>query len=319
MIVSVIIPTYNRKHLLAYTLNNIRQQTHVPLEIIVVDDNSTDGTYLWIQEYYPDIILLKNFGNGPGAARNTGLKVATGDYIQFFDSDDLMTSNKIEEQLKALGNAKDTFVYGPYAIATAPPDEWKLVDAILQYDPLPDNDLLKWMYRGWCSITQACLFPRELIDKVGFWREDIHTHEDREYWYRIAQVITSPPIHTNTCCTIYRQHTNQLTLASERQLQRSYDSLIVDEAMQMDGRSVDKLSKLLLNARVSATKHYVNSIEHTFKLSFTDLICNVYSRGYNKVQRIRSKSNWQTMYGSNTDLEIFNHYIKNVILQSIIK
>lgn len=315
LLVSIIIPTYNRRHLLAYTLNNLRQQTHLSLEIIVVDDGSTDDTFQWIQEYYPDIILLKNFGNGPGAARNTGLKVATGDYIQFFDSDDLMTSNKIEEQLKALGNAKDTFVYGPYAIATAPPDEWKLVDAILQYDPLPDSDLLKWMYRGWCSITQACLFPRELIDKVGFWREDIQTHEDREYWYRIAQVITSPPIHTNACCTIYRQHTNQLTLASERQLQRSYDSLVVDEAMQKDGCSLDILSKLLLNARVSATKHYVNSIAHIYDLTVAEYVYIPFNRIYNKLQRLKTKSNWQKMYGANTSLVTFDDYIILIILE----
>lgn len=312
MNISVIIPTYNRKHLLAYTLSNIKQQSLKPFEIIVVDDSSTDGTYEWLCDTFTDIIILKNIGSGPGAARNTGLRIATGDYIQFFDSDDLMSLNKLETQANLLGNRNDTFVYGAYAIATAPPDEWKLLDAIIQFQPLPDSNLLKWMYRGWCSITQACLFPSALIKKVGYWREDIHTHEDREYWYRVAQAIRSPPIHENISCTIYRQHTQQLTLASERQLQRSFDSLVVDSSMQVNEFPKDLFSSILLNARISATKVYVNRYSHTYDILLMDSIYVQFLRIFNKIERLKSKSNWQSMYGANTQVCLFDSYVEKL-------
>lgn len=311
----MIIPTYNRKHLISYTIDNILQQRLVPSQIIVVDDHSTDETLEWLEEQFGNkLILLKNKGKGPGAARNTGFEVATGDYIQYFDSDDLMTPDKIETQIRLLGNNKDTFIYGPYAIASAPPDEWKLLDAILQYHPLPDDNLLKWIYRGWCSITQSCLFPKELVEKVGPWREDIFTHEDRDYWYRMAKQITSPPIHENITCTIYRQHSNQLTLATERQIQRAHDSLVLDNEIKKDRNKIDLISKTLLNARINSTEKFLNKLnpEYQLKKTFTFYLLDFIHRINSKLNRIRTKTNWQIMYGANTNNHAFITKIKNL-------
>lgn len=308
--ISVIIPSYNRRHLLGYTINSILNQTLPPYEVIVVDDNSTDGTISWLEEQYKSKVkIIKNVGKGPGAARNTGLNIAKGKYIQFFDSDDLLSNNKFEVQLQLLQNKTDTFVYGPYAIATAPPDDWNLTDAILQYYPFPGDNLLKWIYRGWCSITQACLFPRELIEKVGPWREDIHTHEDREYWYRVAKTISSTPLHENKSCTVYRQHENQLTLKTERQLQRSLDAIIVDQGILNNNDKIDFVSKLLLKARINATKAYINQECGQNDFEASHLYTTIH-RVSNKIGRIRSHNNWEPMHGAITDKELFRRYIK---------
>lgn len=310
--ISVIIPTYNRKHLLAKTIESIIHQSFKSIEIIIVDDHSTDGTYEWLEKNYRNKVkLCKNDNRGPGAARNTGLLIAKGDYIQFFDSDDLLSIDKLEVQHQLLQGKTDTFVYGPYAMATAPPDDWKLTDAIIQYAPLPDDNLLKWIYRGWCSITQACLFPRVLIEKVGPWREDIHTHEDREYWYRLAREINSSPIHENISCTIYRQHNDQLTLKTERQLQRSTDSLKVDEDMLYNNIEIDFWSKVLLKARINATKAYINTIstQNAYK---SNLIYTEIHRISNKIQRLMSRNNWERMHGASTDSRLFEKYIQKV-------
>ena len=310
--ISVIIPSYNRRHLLGYTINSILNQTLPPYEVIVVDDNSTDGTIGWLEEQYKSKLkIIKNVGKGPGAARNTGLNIAKGKYIQFFDSDDLLSNNKFEVQLQLLQNKTDTFVYGPYAIATAPPDDWNLTDAILQYYPFPGDNLLKWIYRGWCSITQACLFPRELIEKVGPWREDIHTHEDREYWYRVAKTVSSAPLHENKSCTVYRQHENQLTLKTERQLQRSLDAIIVDQEILNNNDIIDFVSKLLLKARINATKDFINNLTSENKYK-TSVIYKATHRINSKINRLRTSSNWEKMHGTTTDYRIFMDYIKNV-------
>src|SRR5688572_24662883 len=114
MKISVVIPVKNRATLLPKTLTNILNQTLTPFEVFVVDDGSTDDIASVISQFDSRVFFLKNSRRGPGAARNEGLLASTGDYIQFFDSDDLMTRNKLETQAKLLNNTGADFVYGPY-------------------------------------------------------------------------------------------------------------------------------------------------------------------------------------------------------------
>lgn len=97
---SIIIPTYNRKAFLKKTIQSALNQTHLPLEIIVVDDGSTDGTESFIQENFSDkVTYLLQDNNERGAARNYGASVASGDYIYFLDSDDLLYADHLEKAL----------------------------------------------------------------------------------------------------------------------------------------------------------------------------------------------------------------------------
>lgn len=86
--ISVIIPTYNRRDYLKACLKSVRNQTTSPHEIIIVDDGSTDGTRAWV-ERQDDCVLIAQENLGPGAARNAGAQIATGNYLAFLDSDDL--------------------------------------------------------------------------------------------------------------------------------------------------------------------------------------------------------------------------------------
>lgn len=86
---SVIIPTRDRQALLARTLESVFAQSHQPAEIIVVDDGSSDGTVEFIKSMGDRVRLVQQRHRGPGAARNAGVAVATGDYLTFLDSDDL--------------------------------------------------------------------------------------------------------------------------------------------------------------------------------------------------------------------------------------
>ena len=180
MKISVIIPVKNRANLLAVTLSNILGQSLKPYEIIVVDDASTDNIKDVISHFESSVIFVRSFGNGPGAARNTGLGIATGEAIQFFDSDDLMTKNKLAVQALLLKERKGDFVYGPWVRASNENDAWKQLDVIMQYYPVPKGLMKNHVLRGWCNITQSALFSHDLIKEVGLWREDFLTHEDYE-------------------------------------------------------------------------------------------------------------------------------------------
>ncbi|HLF46080.1 MAG TPA: glycosyltransferase family 2 protein, partial [Chitinophagaceae bacterium] len=96
---SVIIPTYNRAHLIKETIDSVLRQTHPHFEIIIVDDGSTDDTKQVIENHFGKdarVIYFYKQNEERGAARNFGLKQAKGDYAVFLDSDDLMLSPYLE-------------------------------------------------------------------------------------------------------------------------------------------------------------------------------------------------------------------------------
>jgi glycosyltransferase involved in cell wall biosynthesis len=104
--VSVIIPCFNSEKFVEETLLSVLAQTHKNFEIICVDDGSTDSTNLILEKYqkqFSFIQLVKNDGKGAAAARNTGLKLSVGKYIQFLDSDDIILPFKFEQQLSSIG------------------------------------------------------------------------------------------------------------------------------------------------------------------------------------------------------------------------
>ena len=99
--ISVIIPTYNRAHILPRALDSVLAQTQLPIEIIVVNDGSTDGTKSVLSNY-PGLKIIDQQYSGVSAARNIGLEHTNGEWIAFLDSDDEWCETKIEEQLAAV-------------------------------------------------------------------------------------------------------------------------------------------------------------------------------------------------------------------------
>src|SRR5688572_12313735 len=89
MLFSVVIPTFNRAHLLADTLESVFNQTFTDYEVIVVDDGSTDSTQQYLGSLDARIIFLTQSNHGPGAARNLGARHAQAEYLVFLDSDDV--------------------------------------------------------------------------------------------------------------------------------------------------------------------------------------------------------------------------------------
>ena len=101
-LVSVVIPTYNRAEIICRTIDNVFQQTYRNLEIIIVDDGSTDKTHLRLKTYGDRIRVLSQRNLGPAIARNNGARAARGEIIAFQDSDDLWQTSKLERQVALL-------------------------------------------------------------------------------------------------------------------------------------------------------------------------------------------------------------------------
>ena len=101
-IVSIIIPTYNYGIYLPTAIQSCLNQTYKPIEIIIVDDGSTDNTKDVVKEFNDSIIYFYQNNSGVSAARNKGLELAKGDYLAFLDSDDYLTHDSIEIKLDIL-------------------------------------------------------------------------------------------------------------------------------------------------------------------------------------------------------------------------
>src|SRR5580692_1468311 len=101
-LLSCVVPCYNSEPFLAAAIDSILAQEHRPLEIIVVDDGSTDASAEIAERYGEPVSLIRQSNRGPGAARNRGILAATGQYLCFLDADDLYRPGKLTAQLAEL-------------------------------------------------------------------------------------------------------------------------------------------------------------------------------------------------------------------------
>lgn len=222
--VSVIIPNYNRGTLVAETIANMLGQTLPPLEVIVVDDGSTDDSRNVIEGFGDKVRLLCQENLGPGAARNAGLQAAQGEFIQFMDSDDLASLNKLEVQATAMQQAKADLSYGPWIKLSFDGHRVIPENHVLQAKPVPaDKSLLHWFLTNWSIVFQTCLFRRSFLLEAGLYRTDMFLAEDLEYFTRI--LLRSPKIiFTPESLTLYRLHAiNKLTESGTEDQKKTQD------------------------------------------------------------------------------------------------
>ncbi len=220
--VSVIIPNYNRAGMIGETIVNMERQTLTPHEIIVVDDGSRDGSVDFLRSLGDRIRLVVQDNAGPGAARNAGLAIATGDYIQFFDSDDLCTPDKIECQVRALEAGGGDIAYGPWIQAWLGDGEARYDGLVYQQGPVTEAPLDAFL-RGWLLFVPCCVIRRSLLDRVGGYPTATRTAEDLELLVR-AMVAGARLVHAPGGMVLVRQHPeNQISASNDNAAERRQD------------------------------------------------------------------------------------------------
>lgn len=192
--VSVVIPCYNQGRFLAEALQSVFAQTHAQLEIVVVDDGSSDATASIAASFGQRIRFLQQPHKGPSAARNLALASCTGAYLQFLDADDMIEPDKIRAQVAFLEARPDIgIVYSDVRyFSSADPDERALgpysADGV-PFTPMlwaaPGTMLEKLIDRNVLAINSA-LMRRQAAAAVGPWNESLSAVEDWEYWIRCA-------------------------------------------------------------------------------------------------------------------------------------
>jgi glycosyltransferase involved in cell wall biosynthesis len=204
-LVAILIPCHNAAPWLAQTLESARAQTWAHKEIIVVDDGSTDDSARIAHTYAGHAVrLVRQENRGAAAARNHGLSLAQGQFIQFLDADDLLTPDKIATQVELLQRAgHDCVATCRWGRFTDDPAATAFIDDAVFRDFAPIDYLLEHTGAARMMHPAAWLVPRTIADRAGPWDESLSLNHDGEYFARIA-LAARRIVFASTGASLYR-------------------------------------------------------------------------------------------------------------------
>lgn len=187
--ISVIIPMYNAENVILNALDSVKKQTFLQerFEMIIVNDGSTDKSREFVENYIsanPDlnIQLINQENGGVSKARNTGLKIAKGNYIALLDSDDEWYPKKVEQQMNILENQKFQIDF----LSCRRKNHHILYPYTIDENNLASISFRKLMVRNETQPSTV-IFKRKVLDNCGYFDDDQRYAEDLNYWLKVSK------------------------------------------------------------------------------------------------------------------------------------
>tara|TARA_B100001769_G_scaffold67478_1_gene50229 strand:- start:247 stop:1083 length:837 start_codon:yes stop_codon:yes gene_type:complete len=180
--ISVIIPTYNRKHTLQRAIDSVLAQTFKPYEIIIVDDGSKDGTKEWLLQNYPSVQYIHQPNNGVSSARNKGIQISQGSWIALLDSDDEWMPEKLEYQSRFIELNRDSSFCHTNEIWIRNGVRVNQMKKHKKYG----GDIFKHCL-DICRISpSSSIIKKDVFEEVGAFDESLTVCEDYDLWLRVT-------------------------------------------------------------------------------------------------------------------------------------
>jgi glycosyltransferase involved in cell wall biosynthesis len=293
-LVSVIIPCFNAARWLREAIDSCLQQTYPRIEIIVIDDGSTDNCLEIIKSYEDKIIWETGPNRGGNRARNRGFALSKGEYIQYLDADDYMLPEKIERQVLFLEKTGADVVYGDWKYKRHLPDGTNFLQA-RNFSSGPKEDILESLLSDhWWVAPVALLFTRAAVDSCSGWDESLKGAQDRDFF--ISVVMNDPKVvYQPGCYSFYRKYGNTTVSSSNKTLLLESHFLVMEKA-EVKLVQLDKLSNSYRQALAqgyllkSRYYKYLDYSQHVWVLRKILFLCPEFkvegSAAYNLIQRI---------------------------------
>lgn len=240
--ISVVIPAYNAAATIQEAIASARAQSLRPIEIIVIDDASTDETLSRVAEVAgPDLIVIRNAQNAGGAvSRNRGIECARGDVIAFLDADDLWSPHKLATQLDRLNAHRggDAFCF----CAVTSTNEYAERRVLPKRGPLPRESLADFMLKaGHIVQTSSIVVPRHLLGRSRF-TETLRRFQDIDFVLQL-EAHGLEPLYVAEPLTDWR------TVGNPKRVSANSDPAIMRSFLERHGKQLTFAHQLGLEVR----------------------------------------------------------------------
>jgi glycosyltransferase involved in cell wall biosynthesis len=260
--VTIVLPTYNGAVFLRQSIDSCLNQTYDNIELIIVDDGSTDETSEIIETYQDKrIIYIQHKENkGLPIALNTGFANSSGEYLTWTSDDNFYDKEAIKEMLIFLKKRECSFVFCDYY-------QFNDEDLSKFLIKLPDSIALK---QG-NQIGACFLYSREVMENIGYYDPDTKLAEDYDYWIRVSKIF--PMHHLNVPLYFYRTHKKSLTVT------KYYEVRVVEFFVRFknDILSIDEVIDLFVNLLANKRKSFFNLNRMLAIFFIKKKICNILS------------------------------------------
>jgi glycosyltransferase involved in cell wall biosynthesis len=238
-LVSIIIPVYNSAPYLAAAIRSGLGQTWPQKEIIVIDDGSADNSLAVARSFEGKSVRVFSQSNkGASAARNKGLSEARGQFIQFLDGDDLLSPNKIAEQMDLLNGDTDTLAISRtvnfYDGEPLPDDHLQHDEAIEHFDD-PVKFIVDMYYKAGIEMehrgmvtVHSWLSPKNLLCEAGPWNEELSADDDGEYFCRVT-LAAKKIVYVPDAVNYYRKYKSNTSLSARNDTGAMQSKLLANE------------------------------------------------------------------------------------------
>jgi len=214
--VSIIIPVYNAEKFIEQTIISVLSQSFTNIELIVVDDGSTDNSVNILNNYESNIKIIHQPNKGAAAARNTGYMQSHGSYIKFLDADDLIDNEMVARQVELAQHYPDAVISAKWgrfyqndisSFKESPEECWQNMQAI------------DWLFSSWKNVTSTTvpgifLIPRHIVERAGLWNERLSLLDDTEYFART--ILAAESVIFSRDSTLYYRSGLQYNLSGRK-------------------------------------------------------------------------------------------------------
>ena len=260
----MIIPIYNGEQYVAKAINSVLAQTYQNIEILLINDGSSDGSKAVILDYInlPNVVYREQSNGGVAAARNIGLRAARGELIAFLDQDDVWMPQKIELQAQYMQtHPKIGLVHAniEYIDEHSQPIEKRRSEWQTNASGLCFEEMFK---ENGIAVLTVCI-RRKVCIEIGYFREDVSGVDDYDYWLRVA--YSHQIGHINQVLAHYRLHTHnesQNWLRQEIRLSRVLEDAISDNPVVRRDPGANTVKSRLLPIYRKIYSEYYRRNEH---------------------------------------------------------